>query len=268
MPAPTIGCFGVGAMGAPIAGHLARTGFAVAVADPSAAAVEAWCARHQGAEHDASRADVIVTCVTDEPALRQLLLGEGDRAGLLQQARAGQLFIDHTTTSPRFARASAQIAAERGAQFVDAPLSGAAKAAQAGSLSAFVGGNSDAVARASTMMRHYAQRITVLGKAGSGQTGKLANQIAIAGIVRGLTEAVALGRAAGLDIAALLEALGAGSARSNQLEQHAAKLTEPAVAFADAFQWLDKDLALALDEAAIQGTKLEQTALIHRLLQP
>lgn len=268
MPATTIGCFGLGTMGAPIAGHLARAGFAVAVADPRASMVDAWCAQHSAAGHDPARADVIITCVTDELALQQLLLDDEPGAGLLREARSGQLFIDHTTTSPRFARDSARIAAARGAQFVDAPLSGAAMAAQAGSLSAFVGGNSDAVARARPVIAHYTQRISVLGEAGAGQTGKLANQIAIAGIVRGLSEAVSLGRAAGLDIATLLAALGAGSARSNQLEQHAAKLAAPALTFADAFHWLDKDLALALDEAAIQNAELAQTALIHKLLQP
>lgn len=265
MRRPSIGCFGLGTMGWPIASHLARAGFEVAVADARESVAQQWRAQHPSGTHGAHTAEVVITCVTDESALERLLLGAD---GLLRDARAGQLFIDHTTTSPRLARAAGECAEQCGAHFVDAPLSGAAIAAQAGTLAVFAGGSADALARASELMRHYAQRITPLGGVGAGQTGKLANQVAIAGTVRGLTEAVALARGAGLDIDALLGALGAGSARSNQLEQHAAKLCDPLFAFGMTFDWLDKDLRLALDEAATSGTPLPQTELIRKLLQP
>lgn len=264
MPSPTIGFFGLGAMGGPIASRLAQAGYEVAVADTQPSVAQRWRDAHPPVAHDPASAAIVITCVTDEPALVRLLL---EAAGLLHEARAGQLFIDHTTTSPGFARQAAVLAARHGAMFVDAPLSGGASAAQAGKLSVFAGGHDSALAQASAVMKHYAQRVTHLGPAGAGQIGKLANQIAIAGTVRGLTEAVALARAAALDVNALLDALSAGSARSNQLEQHADKLAAASFAFADAFQWLDKDLHLALNEAIAAGTELAQTALIHRLLR-
>lgn len=264
MPRPTVGFFGLGTMGAPIASRLARAGYAVAVADPRTAATSEWRTRHPKVQHDPRDADVLITCVTDEATLEPLLF---DPTGLLAHTRPGTILIDHTTTSPRLARRAAQTALANGARFVDAPLSGGAASAEAGTLSVFAGGSADALTQASVLMQHYAQRITRLGDTGAGQTGKLANQLAIAGTVRGLSEAVALGRDAGLDIEALLGALSAGSARSNQLEQHATKLAAPSFDFAATFAWLEKDLELALDEVQDSASTLPQAGLIQRLLR-
>jgi 3-hydroxyisobutyrate dehydrogenase len=261
---PTIGFFGVGAMGFPMARRLVAAGYAVAIADPAPAFRARWEAAYGPGAHAAAAADVLVSCVTNEVALEGLLFGAG---GLLANAREGALYIDHTTASPRVARRAAEVAIQHGALFVDAPISGGEAAAGAGTLSVFAGGAVDAVQRAQPVLACYAGRVTHLGGPGCGQVGKLANQIAIAGNVRGLAEAVALARVAGLDVTKLVDALGAGSARSNQLEQHGAKLSAPEFAFDEAFAWLAQDLVLALAEARLYGADLPQTQLVKRMLE-
>lgn len=259
---PTIGFFGLGTMGYAMAARLAGAGLPVAVADKDEALLARWRGEHPAATHAPDAAEVVISCVTDEPAARSLLLGDG----LLSRASAGQLFIDHTTTSPAFAREADALAAERGAAFIDAPVSGGAAGAKDGSLSVMAGGEDEAVRLASTVLKHYAARITPLGASGAGQVGKLCNQVAIAGIVRGLAEAVALARAAHLDEAALLDALAVGTARSNQLEQHRDKLLDAKQGFATTFEWLDKDLAHALDEAAAHRAPLPMAKLVKDML--
>ena len=237
-------------MGFSMAGQLARAGYVVLISDPVAARCEQWreqygeqaVANVADTDNVANTADVIIICVTDHHADAALLLGP---SGLLGNAQAGQLFIDHTTTSPQFARASARLARARRALWVDAPISGSALGAQTNTLSTFVGGSIDAVRMARPILAIYSNCVTHLGEAGCGQAGKLANQLAIAGTVRGLAEAVVLARANEVPLPALFDALCAGSAHSRQLDQHRDKLIASEFEFSKAFDWLYKDLELA-----------------------
>lgn len=260
---PAVGFFGLGAMGYPMAGRLARAGYAVAVADLDPGRVARWRAAFPAAAHDPAQAAIVVTCVTDAAALRELALGRG---ALLDSVRPGTLLIDHTTIAPALARELAGEAAKRGAAFVDAPASGGADGAAAGALAVMAGGAPADLERARPVLQCYAARIVHIGPAGSGALAKLANQIAIAGTVRALAEAVALARAAGVEPAAVLEALAGGTAASAQLARTRHTLAQPEFAFADAFGWLAKDLALALEAGARAGVDLPLVALVHAQL--
>jgi len=243
--------FGLGAMGAPMAARLAAAGFAVVPFDPDEQARARWMRKHPAAHFELAEAAVVVTCVTNERALEALAVGT-----LLPALPAGALCIDHTTTSATLARRLASLFEERGAAFADAPVSGGPEGAAQGALVAMVGGREASVAKARRYLSTYASRIVHLGGPGSGQTAKMANQIAIAGTVRGLAEAIALARGGGLDVAALLDALAAGTAASVQLARTRAAWTDGTVEFADAFEWLGKDLALAAEDAASRGVTL------------
>jgi 3-hydroxyisobutyrate dehydrogenase len=253
---------GLGAMGLPMAARLARSGVAVNGRDVDASRAATWWARPEAASHEIEEADAVIVCVTDEAASETVA-----KEALLPRLRAGALYVDHTTTSPAFARWLAGACAARGAGFVDAPLSGGVEGAQSGALVAMAGGSGADVARAQPLLRAYAARIVALGPAGSGQLAKLANQVAIAGTLRGLAEAVGLARAGGLDCAALLEALGAGTAASAQLARTRAVLAAPDFDFRTAFAWLGKDLDLAAGEAAERGVPLPMTSLVRTALE-
>ncbi len=247
-------------MGAPMAARLAGTGAAVAPFERDPAALARWRESHAGGGFGVPEADVVVTCVTDEAAFAALapqVLGELSR---------GALWIDHTTASPATARELAERCADAGAGFVDAPVSGGPEGAASGALVVMAGGDAVDVARARPVLDAYAARIVHLGPPGSGQLAKLANQVAIAGTVRGLAEAVALARAGGVGVAALLDALGGGTAASRQLQRTRERWIA-GDAFEDAFSWLAKDLALALDAAERLGAPLPVSAQIARLLE-
>lgn len=261
---PTVGFFGLGAMGYPMAGRLARAGYAVAVADVDPERVARWRAAFPAAAHDPAQAAIVVTCVTDAVAMRALALGRG---ALLDSVRPGTLLVDHTTIAPALARELAGEAAKRGAAFVDAPTSGGTDGAVAGTLAVMAGGAPADLERARPVLQCYAARIVHIGPVGSGALAKLANQIAIAGTVRALAEAVALARAAGVEPAAVLEALAGGTAASVQLARTRDMLAQPEFAFAQAFSWLAKDLALALEAGARSGLDLPLVALVHAQLE-
>jgi 3-hydroxyisobutyrate dehydrogenase len=261
---PTVGFFGLGAMGYPMAGRLARAGFEVAVADPDVARVERWCAEFVEAAHHPAEAAVVVTCVTDATALCDLMVGDG---GLLRAAGRGALLVDHTTATPTLAREFAAAAARRGAAFVDAPMSGGVEGAADGSLAIMVGGEAAALERARPVLEGYAARIVHVGPAGSGQLAKLANQVAIAGTVRALAEAVALARAGGGDAERVLEALAGGTASSAQLARTRAALAAPGFDFAATFGWLAKDLRLAVEEGERTGAGVPLVELVLAQLE-
>jgi len=258
-----ISFFGLGAMGSEMAGRLARAGHAVAVHDPAAARSADWTRRFAAADHAPAEAAFVITCVTDDAALRRLLLGP---TGLIAQLPAGGCLIDHTTAAPATARALAQAASARGALALDAPISGGAASAASGTLSVMVGGTAEAVAFARPILAAYAGSIEHLGAAGAGHLAKLANQVAIAGIMRGIAEALALARAGGLGEAALLRALASGSARSTQLDRLIASGNADGWHFERQVAWLAKDLHLALETAGPLGAALPLTELAARLL--
>ncbi|MBV8538728.1 MAG: NAD(P)-dependent oxidoreductase [Alphaproteobacteria bacterium] len=255
--------YGVGVMGAPLAGRLCTAGYAVTVHDSRSERVEAWRQRFSGAQDDAAPSTIVVTCVTDEVALLALLFGAD---GLIRQCGPGTLFIDHTTASPTTARRIAAAAEAVGSEAVDAPLSGGREGAESGHLSAMMGGSDHAVTQASPIIGCYASQLTHLGPPGAGQLAKLANQIAIAGTVRGLCEAVALARAEGIAEGPLLAALAAGSAHSVQLKRLSGELARPGNTFPVLARWLAKDLALALTESRRLNVALPATDLIANLL--
>lgn len=255
-------CFiGLGAMGHPMAARLARSGAAVAGLDADASRVSAWRRAVEAASHAIEDADVVLVCVTDAAASDQVI------AESLPRMRRGAVCIDHTTTSPRIARAQADACRAAGVRFVDAPLSGGVEGARAGTLVAMAGGEAADVSAARGVMSAYASRIVHLGAAGAGQLGKLANQVAIAGTARGLAEAAALARAGGVAVPALLEALAHGTAGSVQLARTQDRLAADDFTFRAAFDWLAKDLDLAGRAADELDLDLPLAALVRRLLE-
>jgi len=258
---PSVAFFGLGALGAPLALRLHQAGFALAVHDVSAEALALY--RQSGGADSVTtdQARVWITCVTDEAAAEALYFGP---AGLVARMPAGSVAVDHTTTSPAFARRVEAALAVRGAGFVDCPLSGGVAGARSGTLLAMQGGAATCVAQVAELLAVYCRRIERFGAAGCGQAAKLANQLAIAGTVRGLHEAARFARACRLDVGQLLAALAAGSAHSAQMDQHTGKLVASAAGFGEQFGWIAKDLALARDELQAVGA---QPGLADWLLQ-
>ena len=251
MTQPAVAFFGLGALGAPLAARLRQAGYLLAVHDTDSQTLashrDTW-----GADTAATaEAGVWITCVTDEAAAENLYLGPD---GLASRMPAGSVAIDHTTTSPAFARRAERALADRGVGFVDCPLSGGVAGARNGTLLAMQGGASASVDRVAGVLAAYCRRVERFGAAGCGQAAKLANQLAIAGTVRGLHEAARFARACRLDVGQLLAALAAGSAHSVQMDQHADKLVAASAGFGEQFGWIAKDLALARAELASAAT--------------
>lgn len=244
MSLPAVAFFGLGALGAPLAGHLAADGYAVQVHDPNPEALAQHLKRYPPSGLESEAPLIAITCVTDEAAAHALYFGPGR---LVEKMPKDGLVIDHTTTSPAFARKAALALAERGAGLVDCPLSGGVGGAQNRCLLAMLGGAEADCARAQEVLRHYCQKMVSFGPAGNGQAAKLANQLAIAGTVRGLHEAARFARRSGLDPVTVFEALSAGSAQSAQMDQHATALTASDAAFSQRFGWINKDLELAIE---------------------
>ncbi len=257
---------GLGVMGGPLAGHLARAGCQVRVFNRTRSRAAAWSARHGGTVADtpggaAAGARVVFSCVGNDEDLRAVTLGEhGAFAGL----GAGALFVDHTTTSARLARELAAEAARRGAAFLDAPVSGGQSGAEQGALTVMVGGDPEACVRAQPFLQLYARRVRRLGGSGSGQLAKMVNQICIAGLLQGLAEGLHFARAAGLDAAEVVEAISQGAAGSWQMDHRAASMIEDRFDFGFAVDWMRKDLGIALDEARRTGARLPVTALVDQ----
>jgi 3-hydroxyisobutyrate dehydrogenase len=266
-----IAFLGLGVMGAPMAGHLARAGHHVTVYNRTTARAEAWLARHSAEGLDVALAttpfkaaagqDVVLTCVGNDRDLAEVVLGE---AGALAGMAAGTLFIDHTTVSPGIARQMAREASERGILALDAPVSGGQAGAENGKLSIMCGGSTEAMERAEPVIEAYAARIVHIGDAGAGQAAKSVNQICIAGTLAGLSEAIRFAQAAGLDMGKVLEAVSGGAAQSWQMENRWATMARGEFDFGFAIDWMRKDLAIALEEAKTHGLMLPVTELVDR----
>lgn len=257
---------GLGVMGGPMARHLAAAGHELAVFNRTRAKAEAWVAAHGGriatTPADAARdAEAAFTCVGNDDDLEAVTLGDD---GVLSALAPGALLVDHTTVSARIARRLAGEGAARDLRVVDAPVSGGQAGAEAGTLAAMCGGTDDAMAAAAPLMSAYAKRIVHIGPAGSGQAAKMANQLAIAGVLAGLAEAVAFTKAAGLDPDKVLEAISGGAAMSWQMVNRWPTMTRGEFDFGFAVDWMRKDLGLALDEARANGTPLPVAALVDQ----
>ena len=261
---------GLGVMGAPMAGHLARAGHHVTVWNRTAAKADAWVHRHDGLEVASApsvaeavrNAELVLACVGNDADLVEVVLGD---AGALAAMQPGALFVDHTTVSPAAAQQVAAEAERRGLLALDAPVSGGQAGAENGKLSIMCGGTAEAMARAEPVLRAYAARIVHIGAAGAGQSAKAVNQICIAGVLAGLSEAVAFAQGQGLDTGKVLQAIGGGAAQSWQMDNRWASMAEGAFDFGFAIDWMRKDLAIALATANAAGQPLPVTALVDQL---
>ena len=266
VPAQTVAFIGLGVMGHPMAGHLARAGHRVTVYNRSADKAARWVAEHGGASAPTPRqaaagADIVFACVGNDDDLRAVTLGDdGAFAGM----RAGAVFVDHTTASADVARSLSATARERGLQFIDAPVSGGNLGAVNGTLTVMCGGDAAAFAQVQPVALAYAKAITLLGDSGAGQLAKMVNQICIAGLVQGLSEAIAFGEKAGLDMKAVLDVIGKGAAQSWQLDNRGPTMVEGRFDFGFAVDWMRKDLGLVLAEAQRNGARLPVTALVDQ----
>ena len=257
---------GLGVMGAPMARHLAAAGHDVTVYNRTAAKAEAWVAANGGRSAPtpgaaAEGAEVVLACVGNDDDLRSVTLGPEGAFGAMA---AGALFIDHTTVSAAIARELAEAGAARGLGVLDAPVSGGQAGAENGQLTIMVGGSADDFARGEPVMAAYAKRIGLMGPAGAGQLTKMVNQIAIAGVVEGLAEALNFAMAAGLDAGAVIDVISKGAAQSWQMENRAPTMIEGRYDFGFAVDWMRKDLGLVIDEARRLGITLPVTALVDQ----
>ena len=249
---------GLGAMGFPMAGHLVAAGHEVRVANRSPAKAFAWAGQHGGQAFEdpaeaAQGAEFVALCVGKDDDVRALV------PRLLPVMAPGAVIADHTTTSAELARDMAALAAASGHSFLDAPVSGGQSGAEAGRLTIMCGGDPAAFARAEPVLASYGRAIRLMGGPGAGQLTKMVNQIAIAGVVQGLAEAVHFTRRAGLDPADVLAAISQGAAQSWQMDNRWATMAEGRFDFGFAVDWMRKDLGLVLDEAARNGARLDLT---------
>ncbi|HWH81593.1 MAG TPA: NAD(P)-dependent oxidoreductase [Burkholderiaceae bacterium] len=257
---------GLGVMGAPMAGHLAAAGHHVTVYNRSPAKAAEWVALHGHASAPTPReaaagAELVFACVGNDADLRSVVLGEhGAFAGMAP----GAVFVDHTTASAAVARELSAAARERGLHFVDAPVSGGNLGAINGALTVMCGGQAEAFARAQPVALAFAKAMTLLGPSGAGQLAKMVNQVAIAGLVQGLAEAIAFGQKAGLDMKAVLGVIGKGAAQSWQMDNRGPTMVDDQFDFGFAVDWMRKDLGLVLDEAKRNGARLPVTALVDQ----
>jgi 3-hydroxyisobutyrate dehydrogenase len=262
----TVAFLGLGVMGHPMAGHLARAGHRVTVYNRTAAKAEQWAAQYGGRHAATPRAaadgaDIVFSCVGNDDDLRSVTLGaQGAFAGM----KPGAVHVDHTTASAAVARELHAAARERGLQFIDAPVSGGNLGAINGTLTAMCGGDAAAFAAIKPVALAFAAAVTLLGDSGAGQLAKMVNQVAIAGLVQGLAEAIAFGEKAGLDMHAVLAVIGKGAAQSWQLEHRGPTMVDGRFDFGFAVDWMRKDLGLVLDEAKRNGARLPVTALVDQ----
>ena len=258
---------GLGVMGYPMAGHLARAGHTVAVYNRTASRASAWTPEHGGiavaTPREAARdADLVFVCVGDDDDVRSVVLGDD---GALAGMARGALLVDHTTASAALARELGTLAGDRGLHFVDAPVSGGNLGAINGTLTVMCGGEPEHFKRAEPVIASFARKVTLIGPAGSGQLTKMVNQIAIAGLVQGLAEAIHFAEQAGLDVETVFGTISKGAAQSWQMENRWKTMHARKFDFGFAVDWMRKDLGICLDEARRNGASLPVAALVDQL---
>ncbi len=268
-PSRRVAFLGLGVMGHPMAGHLARAGHQVTVYNRTASKATAWAAEYGGAAAATPRAaaaqgggaDIVFACVGNDTDLRSVTLGpEGAFAGM----KAGAVLVDHTTASAEVARELFAVAKSQDLNFIDAPVSGGQAGAVNGALTVMCGGEAPAFEAVYPVAMSFAKAVTLLGASGSGQLAKMVNQICIAGLVQGLAEALAFGQRAGLDMPQVLDVIGKGAAQSWQMDNRGKSMVQDKFDFGFAVDWMRKDLGLVLDEARRNGAKLPVTALVDQ----
>lgn len=263
---------GLGVMGYPMAGHLVKAGHNVTVYNRTAAKAEKWVEEYADTEGvelfaaptpagAAADADFVFACVGADKDVAAVCTGED---GAFAAMKEGAVFIDHTTASAECARAMAAAAEKAGIAFIDAPVSGGEAGAVNGVLTVMCGGDAEAFGRAEPAMQAFAKSVKLLGEAGSGQLAKMVNQICIAGVVQGLSEALHFAMEAGLDAKAVVDVISKGAAQSWQMENRASTMIDGEFDFGFAVDWMRKDLGIVLREASDMGVSLPLTALVDQ----
>ena len=265
-PSRRVAFLGLGVMGLPMAGHLALAGHQVTVYNRNAAKAQAWVAEFGGRSaatprEAAAACDIVFCCVGNDDDLRSVALGaDGAFAGM----QPGTVFVDHTTASATVARELDTQARSCGLQFIDAPVSGGQAGAQNGMLTVMCGGDAVPFETVKPVAMAFSRACALLGASGAGQLAKMVNQICIAGLVQGLSEAIAFGQKAGLDMEQVLDVIGKGAAQSWQMDNRGKTMIAGKFEFGFAVDWMRKDLGLVLDEARRNGARLPTTALVDQ----
>jgi 3-hydroxyisobutyrate dehydrogenase len=262
----SVAFLGLGVMGAPMAGHLARAGHRVTVYNRTAAKAQAWVAEFGGKaaatpREAAAGASIVWACVGNDDDLRSVTLGEH---GAFSGMAPGTLFVDHTTASATVARELFATARSQGLHFIDAPVSGGQGGAVNGALTVMCGGDAAPFEAMQPVAMAFAKAVTLIGPCGAGQLAKMVNQICIAGLVQGLSEGIAFGQKAGIDMKLVLEVIGKGAAQSWQMDNRGKTMVDDQFNFGFAVDWMRKDLGLVLDEARRNGARVPVTALVDQ----
>ena len=257
---------GLGVMGFPMAGHLARAGHSVVVYNRTPAKAAQWVEKYGGSAAPtpaaaAADATLVMMCVGNDDDVRAVALGP---TGAVAAMRAGSVLVDHTTASATVAREVHAAAKARSVGFLDAPVSGGQAGAENGKLTIMVGGEADTFARAEGVLAHYARAVTLMGGPGSGQLTKMVNQICIAGLVQALSEGINFAQKAGLDAERVLDVIGKGAAQSWQMDNRGKTMVADKFDFGFAVDWMRKDLAICAAEARSNGAALPVTALVDQ----
>jgi 3-hydroxyisobutyrate dehydrogenase len=265
-----VGYVGLGIMGGPMARHLAKAGHSVVVYNRTTEKADAWVAEHGGARvltprEVAQQSDIVFMCVGNDNDVRSVVFGDD---GVLAGLKSGSVLVDHTTASATLARELADACAAVGAGFVDAPVSGGQAGAENGQLTVMCGSNDQAsFDRVNPVIDAYAKRCQLLGNAGSGQLAKMVNQICIAGIAQGLSEALNFAMRAGLNPDDVVDVISKGAAQSWQMENRAKTMVRDEFEFGFAVEWMRKDLAICFDEAKRNGAQLPMTEMVDKFYE-
>lgn len=262
----TVSFLGLGVMGYPMAGHLSKAGHDVTVYNRTTSKASAWAGEYKGQVAEtpvkaAESADFVIACVGNDDDLRSVVLGE---TGAFASMQNGSIFIDHTTASALVARELAEAGSASGIGFVDAPVSGGQAGAENGQLAIMCGGQQDHYDRALPVMDAYAKAVELFGGTGSGQLVKMCNQVCIAGLVQGMSEAINFAEKAGLDAKQMASLVSQGAGGSWQLSNRAETMVDNKFDYGFAVDWMRKDLGIALDEAKNIGVSLPVTAVVDQ----
>jgi len=262
----SVAFIGLGVMGYPMAGHIAKGGHDVRVYNRTQSKAEAWVKEYGGTaaatpKEAAEGCDFVFTCVGNDNDLRSVTLGED---GAFHSVKEGAVFIDNTTASAEIARELAQAAAEKNFDFLDAPVSGGQAGAENGILTVMIGGDEAIYEKTKPVIDCYARMVGLMGPSGSGQLTKMVNQICIAGLVQGLSEGIHFAQEAGLDIEAVMGVISKGAAQSWQMENRWETMNNDEYEHGFAVDWMRKDLSIVLNEARTNGARVPVTALVDQ----
>ena len=257
---------GLGVMGYPMAGYISKGGHNVTVYNRTGAKADKWLKEFKGKKavtpKDAAKdADYVFTCVGNDNDLREVTFGDN---GIFKSIKKGAVYVDNTTASATIAREIYSHAKKNGFGFLDAPVSGGQAGAENGALTVMVGGDQEDFDKALDKIDCYSKKVKLLGKSGSGQLAKMVNQICIAGLVQGLSEAINFGQKAGLNMEDVIEVISKGAAQSWQMENRYKTMLEDKFDFGFAVDWMRKDLKIAMEEAKNNGSLLPITEIIDK----